>query len=121
MGTRGEAVSVGRTFEKVFHVRWGDIDFNAHMKNTAYYKEMRLLEPYQGDPPACGPERRRVAFLFSKRVLSGGWQAGGARDELGGWLDLAARRVIAPPEQLAAVLRELETSEEFRAIDSGGR
>ncbi len=24
------------TFERVFHVRWGDMDFNAHMKNTAY-------------------------------------------------------------------------------------
>ncbi len=23
-------------FERVFHVRWGDMDFNAHMKNTAY-------------------------------------------------------------------------------------
>lgn len=23
-------------FEKVFHVRWGDMDFNAHMRNTAY-------------------------------------------------------------------------------------
>ena len=24
------------TFERVFHVRWGDMGFNAHMKNTAY-------------------------------------------------------------------------------------
>lgn len=24
------------TFERIFHVRWGDMDFNAHMKNTAY-------------------------------------------------------------------------------------
>jgi acyl-CoA thioester hydrolase len=23
-------------FSKVFHVRWGDMDFNAHMRNTAY-------------------------------------------------------------------------------------
>jgi acyl-CoA thioester hydrolase len=23
-------------FSKTFHVRWGDMDFNAHMKNTAY-------------------------------------------------------------------------------------
>ena len=23
-------------FAKTFHVRWGDMDFNAHMKNTAY-------------------------------------------------------------------------------------
>jgi acyl-CoA thioester hydrolase len=27
---------VTETFERVFHVRWGDMDFNAHMKNTAY-------------------------------------------------------------------------------------
>jgi acyl-CoA thioester hydrolase len=27
---------VGKEFERVFHVRWGDMDFNAHMKNTAY-------------------------------------------------------------------------------------
>lgn len=24
------------TFTRSFHVRWGDIDFNGHMKNTAY-------------------------------------------------------------------------------------
>lgn len=24
------------SFEKVFHARWGDMDFNAHMRNTAY-------------------------------------------------------------------------------------
>ena len=23
-------------FRKTFHVRWGDMDFNAHMRNTAY-------------------------------------------------------------------------------------
>ena len=23
-------------FERTFHVRWGDMDFNAHMRNTAY-------------------------------------------------------------------------------------
>jgi acyl-CoA thioester hydrolase len=23
-------------FSKTFHVRWGDMDFNAHMGNTAY-------------------------------------------------------------------------------------
>ncbi len=27
---------MGKPFERVFHVRWGDMDFNAHMKNTAY-------------------------------------------------------------------------------------
>jgi acyl-CoA thioester hydrolase len=27
---------VTETFERIFHVRWGDMDFNAHMKNTAY-------------------------------------------------------------------------------------
>jgi len=27
---------VKKEFERVFHVRWGDMDFNAHMKNTAY-------------------------------------------------------------------------------------
>lgn len=24
------------TYIKTFHVRWGDMDFNAHMRNTAY-------------------------------------------------------------------------------------
>jgi len=24
------------TYSKTFHVRWGDMDFNAHMRNTAY-------------------------------------------------------------------------------------
>ena len=35
-GHFSENTYVKKEFERVFHVRWGDMDFNAHMKNTAY-------------------------------------------------------------------------------------
>jgi acyl-CoA thioester hydrolase len=47
-------------FTKTFHVRWGDMDFNAHMKNTAYldlaadvrmmYFQMNFFEMMRSSP-----------------------------------------------------------------------
>jgi acyl-CoA thioester hydrolase len=150
---------VKRTFEKVFHVRWGDMDFNAHMKNTAYldmsgdirmmyfveqgfsmrefeqlrvgpvilrdeleyYKEMRLLEAIRVNLQLAGLSADASRFCFRNEFFREGGKLVARVSSTGGWLDLVARRLIAPPEQLAQVLRNLEASEDFRELDSSAR
>jgi acyl-CoA thioester hydrolase len=40
---------------------------------------------------------------------------------LGGWIDLAARKLIAPPEELAAALRALDRTADFTPLESSVR
>lgn len=151
---------MGRTFEKMFHVRWGDMDFNGHMKNTAYldmsgdvrmmyfadhgfsmrefersrmgpvilrdeldyYKEMRLLESIRVNLQLAGLSADASRFCFRNEFFREDGKPVARVNSTGGWLDLVARRLVAPPEQLAQLLRDLEASEDFRELDpSGGK
>jgi len=143
----------------VFHVRWGDMDFNAHMKNTAYldmsgdvrmmyfaehgfsmreferlrvgpvimrdeleyFKEMRLLETITVNLQLAGLSPDASRFCFRNEFFRKDGRLVARVTSVGGWLDLADRRLTAPPERLARVLRDLQTSESFRELDSNGR
>jgi acyl-CoA thioester hydrolase len=142
------------TFSRTFHVRWGDMDFNAHMRNTAYldtavdvrlmyfaengfpsseferlrlgpvvrkdeleyFREFRLLEPVTvtleiaGISPDGSRFRLRNDFFRPDGVL-------GARlTTTGGWLDLAQRKLVVPPEAIGAMLSALPRTEDFEEL-----
>jgi hypothetical protein len=40
---------------------------------------------------------------------------------MGGWMDLAARKLTTPPDKLAEVLHALVKSDDFQALDSSVR
>jgi acyl-CoA thioester hydrolase len=141
-------------FEKTFHVRWGDMDFNAHMKNTAYLDvagdvrmiyfsengfSMREFERLRLGPVILRDEldyHRELRLLETVRVTLGlaGLSADASRFRLrneffredgktvarvtstGGWLDLGVRKIVAPPEKLAGLLRALERTGDFAEI-----
>ena len=150
---------MGKTFEQTFHVRWGDMDFNGHMKNTAYldisgdvrmmyfveqgfsmreferlkvgpvmlrdeldyYKEMHLLEVLRVDLCLAGLSADASRFCFRNEFFRDDGKRVARVSSTGGWLDLTARRLVAPPEQLAHVLRDLATNDDFKELDSGVR
>ncbi|UXI68229.1 thioesterase family protein [Tahibacter amnicola] len=138
-------------FETSLFARWGDMDFNAHMANTAYldasadvrlmyfssrgfpaaelarlgigpvvrrdeidyYREVRLLEPLRAVLRLAGLNADAGRFrLQNDFYREDGQLAVRVRSE-GGWLDLARRKLTAPPEALAAALRELGQTEDF--------
>ena len=141
-------------FERTLYARWGDMDFNGHMKNTAfldasadvrmmyfdengfsmrefekrrvgpvilrdeldYYRELRLLEPVRVTLSAAGLSPDSSRF----RLLNEFFRPDGTRVarvcSTGGWLDLAARRLVAPPEDLAALMVRLEKAEGFEVM-----
>jgi acyl-CoA thioester hydrolase len=145
-------------FERTFHVRWGDMDYNAHMRNTAYldtaadirmmyfaengfpmgeferlrlgpvilrdeleyFRELRLLERIRVSliVAALSPDASRFVLRNEFRRLDD--DAVATRlTSTGGWLDQTERRIVPPPPALAALLRTMPRSEDFRELVPG--
>jgi acyl-CoA thioester hydrolase len=142
---------MSQRFETRFHARWGDMDFNAHMGNTAfldaagdvrmqyfasagfpmsefvrlrigpvirrdeldYQRELRLLEPIVAtlDLGGLSPDGARFRMCNEFRREDG--QLAARVVSLGGWLDLTARKLTAPPPDLAAAMQALARSADF--------
>lgn len=144
-------------FERTFQAGWGDMDFNAHMRNTAfldragdvrmmyfqargfpaaefsrlrigpvvrrdeieYFREIHLLEPYTVTLALDGlaPDGSRM-WLVNEFLLADGRPAARIRSA-GGWLDLDARRLVAPPAPLLAALMALPRTDDFAMLAVG--
>jgi len=138
--------------EKSMMAGWGDMDFNGHMRNTAYLDKsadvrmqffaengfaMQEFSRRKLGPVILRDEleyRREVGLLEMIRVtlqLSGlsedgsrwsmcneFYRSDGALSarvvSFGGWLDLATRRLTAPPEDLLSALKQLPRSPGFQ-------
>jgi acyl-CoA thioester hydrolase len=146
-------------YEQTLQTGWSDMDFNGHMRNTAYlekavdvrlgffaahgfpvsefgrlrigpvvmsdvvsyYREVGLLETLRatlalgGLAPDGSRFRVRNEFHRADGVLA-------ARiDSVIGWLDLNARRLVAPPAPLAAALERLGRTADFEVLPSSLR
>jgi acyl-CoA thioester hydrolase len=63
---------VAEQFAKQFHVRWGDMDFNAHMSNTAYLDvsaDVRMMYFQEHGFPMREFERLRVGPVITRDEL----------------------------------------------------
>lgn len=143
-------------FSRTLFARWGDIDFNGHMRNTAYLDacvdvrmmyfaengfSMREFERHQIGPVVLRDELdyfRELRLLESIKVTLElkGMSEDGSRFRLrneffradgqravrvittGGWLNLQARRLTAPPPELREVLASMSRSEDFEVLES---
>jgi acyl-CoA thioester hydrolase len=140
-------------YARDFQAGWGTMDFNGHMRNTAYLDfaaDVRLMFfAEHGFPIAefrrlgIGPVVRRdeveyrrevhLLQLFAVTFAVHRLSADGARFAIrndffleatlaarvtssGGWLDLKARRLTAPPPALLAALQAAPRTEEFEAL-----
>jgi acyl-CoA thioester hydrolase len=59
-------------FTRTFHVRWGDMDFNAHMKNTAYLDfcgDVRMMFFAENGFPMREFERLRIGPVILRDEL----------------------------------------------------
>ncbi len=144
-------------FERKMIAGWGDMDFNGHMRNTAYLDkaaDVRMMYFSENGFPMAefyrlkiGPVilrdeldyYREVSLLDQLRVTMdlAELSADGSRfvvqntffrlaDEKliarvrskAGWLDLKARKLVAPPENLLRALQNSARSEDFKEIPS---
>ena len=83
-----------------------------------YYKEVRLLQSLRITLMLTGLAEDGSRFSLRNEI----WREDGkliARvTSTGGWLDLATRKLIVPPEALLAALRSLGQTEDFQVLAS---
>lgn len=143
-------------YSKTLYAGWADMDFNSHMKNTAYLdkaadvRQMFLIE--HGFPVEeflrlrIGPvvkkdeveyfsevglqQQINVTYAIAGHALDGSrfvlrheifrpdGKLSARVTSLGGWLDLAARKLVAPPPALLAVMNLLEKTDDFVVLPS---
>jgi acyl-CoA thioester hydrolase len=142
-------------YEKTLYAGWGDMDFNSHMRNTAYldksgdvrmmffadrgfpmgefvrrsigpvitrdeleyFKEVGLLQSLQVTLAIAGLSDDGSRWLMRNEFHRDGTLTARVTSE-GGWLDLKARRLAAPPVELLEALRALHRADDFRVLAS---
>ncbi len=86
-----------------------------------YFREVTLLEPLTVTLMLGGAALDGSRFRLINEVLrADGKLAARVRSE-GGWLDLATRRLTAPPPELMAALQQLPRSADFEEMPSSLR
>lgn len=143
-------------YERQMLAGWADMDFNAHMGNTAYldksgdvrmlffaghgfpmpefqrlhfgpvvqkdeieyFREVNLLEEVRVTLSSAGLSEDGSRWLLRNEFFRSDGKLAARVTSAGGWLDLAARRLIAPPLPLLAALNELPRTAEFAVLPS---
>jgi acyl-CoA thioester hydrolase len=143
-------------YAKTLFASWADMDFNSHMRNTAFLDksaDVRMMFFAENGFPMSeflrlriGPvvmkdevEYRREVSLLQEITVTlavAGHADDGSRFQLrneilqqdgklcarvtstGGWLDLAARKLIAPPEALHIAMKSLPQTSDFQVLPS---
>lgn len=146
-------------FEKTLVAGWGDMDFNAHMRNTAfldksadvrmmffaehgfpieefrqrrigpvvrkdeieYFREVHLLEAMRVALSLAGIADDGSRFVLRNEFRREDGTLIAVVSSAGGWLDLTARRLVAPPEALLDAMRSLPRAEGFVVLPSSVR
>jgi len=141
-------------FSKILRAGWSDVDFNMHMRNTAYldkavdvrmmffaetgfpvqefmkrgigpvmktdtleyFRELRLLEEFEVSLEAAGSSEDGSRFRLRNEIIKLDGTLAARVTSTGGWLNLAARKLIAPPEDLLAVMQKLARTAEFEVL-----
>ncbi|MCE1204667.1 MAG: thioesterase family protein [Holophagaceae bacterium] len=141
-------------YRKTFFAGWGDMDFNAHMRNTAYldksgdlrmfffqehgfptsefsrlrigpvvrtdeveyFREISLLESFEVTLALAGQSEDGSRFLLRNEFIKADGRTAARVTSSGGWLDLATRKLAAPPPALLEAMRGLPRTEDFQDL-----
>lgn len=143
-------------FSKKLMAGWGDMDFNSHMRNTAfldkagdvrmlflsehgfpmsefmrlnigpvvmkdeigYVKEVLLLEEITVTLSLAGLAEDGSRWILRSDIIRPDGKLAARVNSTGGWLDLGARKLIAPPPALMATWQVLEKTDDFQQLPS---
>ena len=83
-----------------------------------YFREIRLLEPIHASLILGGLSQDAARFRLVNEFRREDGQLAVRVASLGGWLDLSARKLTAPPEAIAEAMRALERSADFVELPS---
>jgi acyl-CoA thioester hydrolase len=83
-----------------------------------YHRELRMLQPFTVNILLAGLSDDCSRFRLRNEVRREDGELAARITSLGGFLDLAARKLVAPPPGLADALRALDRSDDFATLDS---
>ena len=146
-------------YERKAFAGWGDMDFNSHMRNTAfldksadvrlaffsengftmgefvrlrlgpviqrdeleYHREIALLDEIRITLAIAGLAEDGSRWMMRNEFFRSDGKLSATVTSTGGWLDLAARKLVAAPERLLEALRKLPRVDPFQALPSALR
>ena len=86
-----------------------------------YFREIGLLEPITVTLELSGLALDGSRFRLRNEILNGDGKLAARITSEGGWLDLAKRKLIAPPEDLLEALQAMPPAAEFERLPSSIR
>lgn len=146
-------------YSKTLLAGWADMDFNSHMRNTAfldksadvrvmyfsdygfpaqefsrlrlgpvvmkdeveYRKEVSLLQEITVTLAIAGHSEDGSRFILRNEILRLDGTLCARVTSSGGWLDLTARKLVAPPEALLKAMKSLDQTSDFMVLPSSLR
>lgn len=146
-------------YTRKLYAGWADMDFNSHMRNTAYldkaadvrqmfliehgfpieeflrlrigpvvmkdeleyFKEVGLQQEITVTYALAGHAPDGSRFLLRHEIFRPDGKLAARVTSTGGWLDLAQRRLIAPPPSLLAAMNSLDRTADFAVLPSSLR
>lgn len=90
-------------------------------EEIAYYREMHLLDAFQVSLELAGLADDGSRFRLTSEFTRTDGQIAARVTSTGGWLDLKARRLIRPPEDLLAAIHRLTRTADFEVLPSSAK
>jgi acyl-CoA thioester hydrolase len=103
----------GFAFERFVELGFGPVILREEID---YLREVRLGESVEVDLTLLGLSPECARFRFGHAFTSASGKPSARIVLAGGWLDLKTRKLIAPPEPLASVMRGAPRAEAFEEL-----
>ncbi len=83
-----------------------------------YYRELHLMDPIRSILLLAGLAENGSRFRLRNEFWRSDGELAASVEITGGWLDLAARKLIPPPDKLFATLQLLRKTPDFEVLKS---
>ncbi len=93
----------------------------ARREEIDFFRELHLQQTVKVDFQLAGISPDASRFRIRNHIRREDGELCARITSLAGWFDLNARKLVAPPPELAAALRGLEPSEDFQELESSVR
>jgi acyl-CoA thioester hydrolase len=86
-----------------------------------YFKELHLLQAVRVTLELAGLSDDASRFMLRNDIFRPDGERAASITTTGGWFDLSARKLIAPPAPLAQAMAELSRTDDFVTLESSVR